>query len=350
MSIEPFGRRELFAGTGGLFLCTLAGQKIRADGGEADLGKLSLAVPVPPKVIAAAEAGTAGATGEAILARAEGNRREYWIQAEEAKWNIVPTNRDQMMDQKVPGKKKFTAWAYRPYSEGFGEPIGPPTIPGPTIYADVGDAVIVNFRSKVPSPVTVHPHGIFYAQEMDGAYKGKFTDPGGFVQTGPTFQYVWEAAPGTEGFWWYHDHGPMEPMPVYKGLFGPLIVRPANTSPPDREVFVALHSFIPPATGLPTAYSCINGYAYAGNTQTIEAQVGENVAFHVFAVDNDFHTFHIHGHRWVDETGTVVDNKTLGPGDTMTASFVEDNPGRWLYHCHVWSHITNGMNGWYIVS
>ena len=46
----------------------------------------------------------------------------------------------------------------------------------------------------------------------------------------------------------------------------------------------------------------------------------------------------------------MVDNKTLGPGDSMTASFIEDNPGRWLYHCHVWSHISSGMNGWYIVN
>lgn len=349
MQLEPFGRRELFAGTGGLFLCTLAGQKIFADGGEADLGKLAGELPVPPKVAAAEATGAGTAASAAALAKADGTRREYWIKAEEAKWNIVPTNRDAMMDEKVPGKKKFTAWAYRPYSENFAEPIGPPTIPGPTISADVGDVVVVNFRNEVPAPVTMHPHGIFYSQEMDGAYKGRYTDPGGFVQTKQTFQYVWEAVPGTEGSWLYHDHGPMEPMPVYKGLFGPLIVRPAGSTPPDKEVFIAFHSFQPPATGLSTAFSCINGYAYAGNTPTIEAGVGQTVAFHVFAIDNDFHTFHIHGHRWVDESGTVVDNKTLGPGDSFTASFVEDNPGRWLYHCHVWSHITGGMNGWYIV-
>jgi FtsP/CotA-like multicopper oxidase with cupredoxin domain len=28
---------------------------------------------------------------------------------------------------------------------------------------------------------------------------------------------------------------------------------------------------------------------------------------------------------------------------------VEDNPGRWLYHCHVLSHQDQGMAGWYIV-
>ena len=45
----------------------------------------------------------------------------------------------------------------------------------------------------------------------------------------------------------------------------------------------------------------------------------------------------------------MVDNQTLGPGDSITAAFVEDNPGRWFYHCHVFSHLHEGMNGWYLV-
>ena len=34
----------------------------------------------------------------------------------------------------------------------------------------------------------------------------------------------------------------------------------------------------------------------------------------------------------------------------FTARFVEDNPGRWFYHCHVFQHLHQGMNGWYLVS
>ena len=126
MDLEPFGRRELLAGTGGLFLCTIAGQKIFADHGEADLGKLSKEVPVPPKVAAAEASGTTAAASQTLLARADGTRREYWIRAEKAKWNIVPTGRDGMMDQKVKGKTKFTAWAYRPYSPNFEAPSARP--------------------------------------------------------------------------------------------------------------------------------------------------------------------------------------------------------------------------------
>jgi manganese oxidase len=52
----------------------------------------------------------------------------------------------------------------------------------------------------------------------------------------------------------------------------------------------------------------------------------------VIGMDSNFHDFHIHGHRWKDAAGAFVDTPSLGPNETITARFVEDNPGRWLYH------------------
>ena len=66
-------------------------------------------------------------------------------------------------------------------------------------------------------------------------------------------------------------------------------------------------------------------------------------------MDSNFHTFHIHGHRWRDPAGAFIDNPAMGPNESVTARFVEDNPGRWLYHCHVFSHQDAGMAGWYVV-
>jgi FtsP/CotA-like multicopper oxidase with cupredoxin domain len=353
MGLEPLDRREFLAG-GGLLVCTLAGHKLFRDR-PADVDRLAAEVPVPPKVtdrearVASRE--RSGKRATAVLAEGPSGRREYWIQAEPVRWNIVPTHRDQMMGKRVPGRTRFVALAYRRYTADFAAPVGRATIPGPLIEAEVGDQVVVNFRNKLRTPVTIHPHGVFYANEMDGAYKGKFTDPGGFVQHGRTFRYVWEAHPGTEGAWLYHDHGPMDPVPVFKGLFGPLIVRPSGGPVPDREFFLAFHSFPPLATHLNRSFSCVNGRSYAGNTPNLTAKVGDSVAFHVFAIDNAFHTFHVHGHRWVDPNGgQVIDNETLGPGDSITAAWIEDNPGRWFYHCHVFTHLHMGMNGWYVVS
>lgn len=346
----PLDRRQfLAAGGGGLLLCTIGGQKVFADR-EADVEGLSREIEVPPKVREAEAAGAATAAAETVLTANGGKRREYWIRAESKRWNIVPKGRDQLLGKKVKGKTKFNAYAYRAYTPGFKAPLGPATIPGPLLEAETGDTIVVNFQNTLSTPVTMHPHGVQYDEEMDGAYKGKWTPPSGFVQQGRTFRYVWEAREGTEGAWHYHDHGPMTPLTDFKGLFGPLIVRKKGEPKPDREFFLHFHSFVPAATGLNRVFWAVNGHAFAGNTPNLHAQVGHRVAMHVIGLDDAFHTFHLHGHRWKDPNGgKVIDNQTFGPGDAISLDFVEDSPGRWLYHCHVFSHLHEGMVGWYIV-
>jgi FtsP/CotA-like multicopper oxidase with cupredoxin domain len=348
MDLGPFDRRQFLAGGGAAFVCTLAGHKLFLDQ-PADLPKLANGVKVPPKVAAAQGPAATQFVSDTTDAAARA-QRQYWIRAEQRGWNIVPTGRDEMMDKPIKGDTSYKAYTYRAYTPNFGRPLNNGKIPGPLIEANVGETVAVHFQNKLDVPVTMHPHGIFYTEEMDGAYKGKYTDPGGFVQPGRSFTYIWDARPGTEGIWLYHDHGPLDPVPVYKGLFGPLIIRDPSKPRPDVEFFLFMHSLQPIATNLNKLFACFNGRAYAGNTPTVRARVGQRVAFHVIALDNDFHTFHIHGHRWRDPDGTIIDTKTLGPGDSSTFEFIENNPGRWFYHCHVFSHLHMGMNGWYIVS
>lgn len=344
MTVSPVGRRGFLGAAGGALFCTLNGHHLSSDS-HVNIERLAADIPLPPSL-----QGGGQPAQSPSQSYGGGPTREYWIRAERVRWNIVPSHHDGMMNMRVRGRTKFTALAYRGYSRGFGRPLGPASIPGPLIEAQTGDTVIINFENAVGVPVTMHPHGIYYPSNMDGAYKGAYTQPGGFVRPGHRFQYVWHARPGTEGAWLYHDHGPLDPLPLFKGLFGPLIVRKAGAPRPAREFFLALHSFSPLVTNLRENFACINGRAYAGNTPTLRAKVGDSVAFHVFALDNDFHTFHVHGHRWSDpDGGQVIDNKVLGPADSITAQFVEDNPGRWFYHCHVFNHLHMGMTGWYIV-
>jgi manganese oxidase len=354
MNFDGMDRRGFLALGGGAFITTLAGHRIStADGAMIDMDMHAKDVPVPPKV-AAAEAAQDDAKAKGSVYTGpqytvNGTAREYWITAETVEWDIVPTGIDQMMNMPIKGKTKFTAYAYRAWTPNFKKPLGPAKVPGPLLEVNVGETLVVHFRNKLKSPVTMHPHGIFYSNEMDGGYKGKFTEPGGFVQKNRTFTYVWEARPGTEGTWLYHDHGPMDPIPVFKGLFGPLIIRAPGEVPPEAEYFLGFHSFEPPITGLKENFSCINGRAYAGNTPDLRAKVGQRVAFHVYGLDNFFHTFHLHGHRWTEKDGSIVDTKPFGPADSFRLEFTEDNPGRWFYHCHVFTHFHMGMNGWYIV-
>ena len=282
-----------------------------------------------------------------------GVRREYWIQAETQRWAITPEGKDEWHGRATGGRNVFTAFVYREMTAGFASyVVDHPTIPGPTLFAEVGDVLVVHFRNgdtKLRQAVTMHPHGVKYNVEYDGAYMGEFTHAGGFVAPGESFTYQWECVPGSEGVWPYHDHGPNHTVNTMRGLFGAIVVRKRGAKHPDRTYTLFAHQFSPAITRLERNFHCFNGRAYAGNTPTLTAKAGQDVEIHAFGMDNNFHTFHIHGHRWKDPAGANIDNPAFGPNESVTARFVEDNPGRWLYHCHVFSHQDMGMAGWYVV-
>src|SRR3954451_14823983 len=167
MDFGSFDRRQFLAGGGAAFVCTLAGHKLFVDQ-PADLPKLASGVKVPPKVAAAQ--GPAGAQFVSdTSSAADRAQRQYWIRAEERGWNIVPTGRDEMMDKPVKGDTRFKASTYRAYTPNFGQPLKRGKIPGPLIEANIGETIAVHFQNGLKVPVTMHPHGVFYSQEMDGA-------------------------------------------------------------------------------------------------------------------------------------------------------------------------------------
>ena len=86
---------------------------------------------------------------------------------------------DEWHNRSVSGRNAFTAYVYRPMTPGFADYlIDHPTIPGPTLTAEVGDVLVVHFRNadrRLDQAVTMHPHGVKYNPEYDGAYMGEFT-------------------------------------------------------------------------------------------------------------------------------------------------------------------------------
>jgi FtsP/CotA-like multicopper oxidase with cupredoxin domain len=41
-----------------------------------------------------------------------------------------------------------------------------------------------------------------------------------------------------------------------------------------------------------------------------------------------------------------TDTILLGKNERVRAAFVADNPGRWMYHCHVIEHLKTGLMGY----
>jgi FtsP/CotA-like multicopper oxidase with cupredoxin domain len=343
----PTTRRSFFGLAGGAaLLCTIGGQEVEVSGRNGLEKADALAAKVRrPRAAAAQDV-------PQLQPAPGGIRREYWIQAETARWEITPTGRDEWHNRRIPGRNAYTAFVYREMTAGFADYAGAVSIPGPTLFAEVGDVLVVHFRNadrELRQAVTMHPHGVKYNPEYDGAYMGEFTRAGGFVAPGESFTYQWECTPDSEGAWPYHDHGPNHTLNTFRGLFGAIIVRPRGAKWPDRTYTVFAHQLPPPITRLQGNFHCLNGRAYAGNTPTLTARAGQDVEINAFGMDSNFHTFHIHGHRWKDPAGACVDNPAMGPNESVTARFVEDNPGRWLYHCHVFTHQDAGMAGWYVV-
>jgi plastocyanin/FtsP/CotA-like multicopper oxidase with cupredoxin domain len=119
---------------------------------------------------------------------------------------------------------------------------------------------------------------------------------------------------------------------------------------------------------------CINGRKYLGNTPTMVAGPDTTMRFGVVGMGSDFHTFHLHGHRWVipgpngADPGTIQnsaqvtavsqfeDTRAFGPANSFVftidesaarGSFFRAEPsiGEWHMHCHVIGHMMDGMMG-----
>ena len=181
-----------------------------------------------------------------------GTKREYWIQACEIDWSVVPTGRDDWHGHKITGRKRFRALVYQLMKPGFSGVAGPVEMPGPTLEAEVGDTLVVHFRNatkQLNQALTMHPHGVKYTPDYDGVYLGDHTRVGGFIAPGEEFTYTWEATPDSVGVWPYHDHGPNHTMNTFRGLFGAIIVRERGAKRPDVEQVLFLHSLCRPRPG-----------------------------------------------------------------------------------------------------
>jgi hephaestin len=77
---------------------------------------------------------------------------------------------------------------------------------------------------------------------------------------------------------------------------------------------------------------------------------GERVRWYLMGMGTevDLHTPHWHGNT-VLAMGMRTDVVALLPATMVVADMVPDDPGTWLYHCHVGDHISAGMLARYVV-
>jgi FtsP/CotA-like multicopper oxidase with cupredoxin domain len=295
----------------------------------------------------------AGVAVHAVTASAEAappkNPVEVWVAAVPVNWNVVPNEHNAIEHEEfTPTETTFRTVVYRQFTKDFAKMIpnapGNEGIQGPLIRARVGDTVLVHFRNLDTAfnrPHSMHFHGVEYRMGSDGAYIPGFSGPGANVKPGQDFTYRLVAGPDSAGVWPYHDHSPSMMDSIEGGLYGTLSILGPNEKAPTHEFVVYLESHL--------GFMTINGRAFVGNTPVFRGKVGDTVQWDVLALGDDTHTFHVHGHRWRTPDGAVRDTQVVGPAESYKIRWTEDVPGTWLYHCHVESHMMNGMIGIYRV-
>lgn len=234
----------------------------------------------------------------------------------------------------------------------------------PTLVVDYGDTLEVTIHNESTYTVSLHPHGVHYDEENEGVDD--------LVVPGASRTYVWQATDGT-GTFLYHSHQVDATMLEYQGLAGVLgvivIQDPAEVleqKPTHMLNFVMTNTYTPwttlgsttSATGSDTGSSHNHGSTgtvhnhtmvmqevRGGVTNTIEslvssATLGQTVRVNVVGFGETYHTFHTHGFTWTDLwTGRLLDTISVGPGESYYFYLPLDNPGTWMVHCHVDSHL-----------
>jgi hypothetical protein len=260
---------------------------------------------------------------------------------------------------------------------------------GPVLRGVVGEYLAVTFFNRTDEVLSMHPHGVKYDKHSEGAFHFPNPGRGSAIGSGAKYTYVWQLdeqsgplpdEPSSKG-WLYHSHvtGDGE---VNLGLMGAIIVTDPKRARPDgtpRDVdrefatmFLifdesgleqaaieaaeyagkpGLASEAPPMdwgqlqqTLEEGARFAINGMVF-GNLRGLEMNEGERTRWYLFALgsEEDFHTAHWHGLRVIEEGRRRTDVVDLLPATMKVADMVADNPGTWLFHCHVAEHMRSGM-------
>ena len=270
---------------------------------------------------------------------------------------------------------------------------------GPVLRAEVGDTIRVVFRNHATRPYSMHPHGVFYEKASEGTVyqdgSSASDKANSIVPPGETHTYNWEVteragpgpADGSSVVWLYHSHV-NEQRDVASGLIGPIIITARGMADPngrpkdvDRE-FICLFlifdenaswyldhniqtftkdpkgvnkyegkpmdsdgvfSFFGTGFTSQNFRSTINGYMY-GNGPMMTMKKGEHVRWYMMSIGGIIqgHTPHWHGNV-VLAKGHRTDVVTLAQAEMITADMIPDNPGIWMYHCHVDEHMVTGM-------
>ncbi len=86
-------------------------------------------------------------------------------------------------------------------------------------------------------------------------------------------------------------------------------------------------------------------------------KLGKSYIFTLVNTSQYSHPIHLHGVVFSvldsnkrDIKPYQADTVILGKYETIRIAFVADNPGRWMYHCHLIEHMKTGLMGYFVIT
>jgi hypothetical protein len=225
--------------------------------------------------------------------------------------------------------------------------------PGPTIQIVQGDRVRIIVDNHLPEPTSMHWHGFEIPVAMDGG-PGISQEP-----IKPGGRFIYEFTLHQAGTYFYHSHLAMQEM---IGMLGAFIMHPkeAYSPPVDKDFVVMLQEYavlpnnsVPNTMNMEFNWLVMNGKAGPATTPLI-VRLGDRVRIRMVNLGMDHHPMHLHGHTFhvtgteggrIPQTAWLPGNTVLvGVAQARDVEFVANNPGDWMFHCHLPHHMMNQMS------
>lgn len=227
------------------------------------------------------------------------------------------------------------------------------SMPGPTIEVVQGDRVRFVVSNELTEDTVVHWHGFEMPVQYDGA-DALTQNP---IKPGKSFVYEFDVH--EDGTFFYHSHVPMQEA---FGMVGWLIVHPREVYKPvvDRDFGLIFQNFF-----IDSNQTIANSWEMDWNWHTINGRSGpyatplvcrhgERVRIRIMDFSPmQHHPIHLHGHTfWITgHEGARIpssawiprNTELIGIAQATNFEFIANNPGDWMFHCHMVHHMMNHM-------
>ena len=227
-------------------------------------------------------------------------------------------------------------------------------VPAPQIKLDVGDKVRILVTNETELGTDVHWHGIHTPNDQDGV--SPYTqDP---IAPGETFTYEFVAEDPAIGMYHAHLHSQIS---VLNGMFGAFTIG-ENPLPRGQTISgVKIPDDLEIATELPMVLNdagviglSLNGKSFPA-TEPLVLEEGSWAAVHYYNEGLTAHPMHLHQFPAIVyakdgiplDQPYYADTVNVAPGERYSILFQAEDPGTWVWHCHILTHVEreDGMFG-----